>query len=794
MRALERSTGFSQNTALPARAAASMRSAWVVVGVQIRTASTSERAMHLERAIPVNAAFNPTAWRKASAAGACVSAIATSLACGDGRARCGHGSIRSVRPPEPQPRSCWFPPILELMFRTDVVIRINVSLPQEPDNGLRQHRSSTALPPPARRRTWPPPNLDVITIGRSSVDLYGQQVGGRLEDMALFSKAVGGCPANIAIGTARLGLKSGLITRVGDEQMGRFIREQMVREGVATAGHPHRSGAAHRPRHPRRSRRAHLPADLLPRELRRHGPRRERHRRGLRRLGRRRRRHRHAFLAREHRRRADEGDPHRQRARPQGRLRRRLPAEPLGPRSAMAPAKRATSRSDAVTAHLAPILPICDLIVGTEEELHIAGGSEDTLAAIRAIRAPLGGDDRLQARPDGLRRLSRRDPGLPRGGRQGSGLPGRGLQRARRGRCLHVRLPARLAAGEPLETACAYANACGAFAVSRLLCSPESPTLPELQHFLATAARTAPCATTRTLNHVHWATTRRRAGRTRCGPRDRSPRPVRGDGRGGRRAAGAHRRSSRCSPSRPRRGSRRPAGLRHAARRHLRPRGAVPRGRPSVLDRPPGRGAGLAAARFRGRRRSRLAARRMARRAHDQVPVLLPPGRSAGAEGAAGARALAPQRRRPHAVGRELLVEIICRQARTARADDRRKRARAPLRPRHQAGLVEARAAGGRRRLARHRRRRFAGNDPYCRGIVLLGLEAPEHELEAAFAVAARSPSSRALPSAARSSTRPPQLWLEGAIGDEAAIADMAARFERLVNAWRRARGLARAA
>ena len=80
------------------------------------------------------------------------------------------------------------------------------------------------------------PLLDVITIGRSSVDLYGQQVGGRLEDMATFSKAVGGCPANIAIGTARLGLKSGVITRVGDEHMGRFIREQLEREGVDTKG------------------------------------------------------------------------------------------------------------------------------------------------------------------------------------------------------------------------------------------------------------------------------------------------------------------------------------------------------------------------------------------------------------------------------------------------------------------------------------------------------------------------------------------------------------------------------
>ena len=78
--------------------------------------------------------------------------------------------------------------------------------------------------------------LDLISIGRSSVDLYGQQIGSRLEDIGSFAKSVGGCPANIAIGTARLGLKSALITRVGAEQMGSFIREQLVREGVAIDG------------------------------------------------------------------------------------------------------------------------------------------------------------------------------------------------------------------------------------------------------------------------------------------------------------------------------------------------------------------------------------------------------------------------------------------------------------------------------------------------------------------------------------------------------------------------------
>ena len=66
--------------------------------------------------------------------------------------------------------------------------------------------------------------LDLLTIGRSSIDLYGSQVGGRLEDMGSFRKYIGGSPTNIACGTARLGLRSGLITRVGDEHMGRFIQ------------------------------------------------------------------------------------------------------------------------------------------------------------------------------------------------------------------------------------------------------------------------------------------------------------------------------------------------------------------------------------------------------------------------------------------------------------------------------------------------------------------------------------------------------------------------------------------
>src|SRR3546814_5318350 len=62
--------------------------------------------------------------------------------------------------------------------------------------------------------------------------------------------------------------------------------------------------------------------------------------------------------------------------------------------------------------------------------------------------------------------------------------------------------------GEPLKTCCTWANACGAFAVSRLLCSPESPTWPELQHFLAEGSVQKALRHDATLNHLHWATTR----------------------------------------------------------------------------------------------------------------------------------------------------------------------------------------------------------------------------------------------------------------------------------------------
>src|SRR5512134_666511 len=80
-----------------------------------------------------------------------------------------------------------------------------------------------------------PRRFDIACLGRLAVDLYAQQFGPRLEDVSSFAKYLGGSSANIAFGAARLGLKAAMISRVGDEQMGRFLVETLQREGCDTS-------------------------------------------------------------------------------------------------------------------------------------------------------------------------------------------------------------------------------------------------------------------------------------------------------------------------------------------------------------------------------------------------------------------------------------------------------------------------------------------------------------------------------------------------------------------------------
>ena len=227
--------------------------------------------------------------------------------------------------------------------------------------------------------------LDLLAIGRSSVDLYGEQVGGRLEDMASFAKYVGGSPTNTAIGAARLGLKAALLTRVGGDHMGRFIREQLVREGVDVASvisDPDRLtalvilGIRDRESFPLIFYRENC-ADM-------------------------------ALTAAD----VDEAQVRAARA---VLINGTHLSQPAVREASMKAADLARASGgkvvfdvdyrpvlwglaardmgedrfvahEAVTAILQRVLPVCDLVVGTEEEIHILGGSTDTIEALRAVR------------------------------------------------------------------------------------------------------------------------------------------------------------------------------------------------------------------------------------------------------------------------------------------------------------------------------------------------------------------------------------------------------------------------
>lgn len=75
---------------------------------------------------------------------------------------------------------------------------------------------------------------ELVTVGRVNMDLFSQDIGAEFEDVTGFDAMVGGSPANIAIGTARLGLRSAVLTGIGDDAVGRFILRYLRDAGVDT--------------------------------------------------------------------------------------------------------------------------------------------------------------------------------------------------------------------------------------------------------------------------------------------------------------------------------------------------------------------------------------------------------------------------------------------------------------------------------------------------------------------------------------------------------------------------------
>ena len=350
--------------------------------------------------------------------------------------------------------------------------------------------------------------LDVICIGRSSVDLYGGQVGGRLEDMMSFDKYIGGSPTNISVGTARLGLRSALITRVGDEHMGRFIKEQLTAEGVdishVITDKERLSalvllGIRNETQFPLIFYRENcadmaiceddIDADFITSAK--------------------------AVLVTGTHFSTPSVSAASFKVMKLARQANRKVAFDIDYRPNLwalgghGDGEERFAESAFVSDHLKTILPHCDLIVGTEEEWQIAGGQLDTLDALREARTlsdaifvckrgPLGCvifEDEIKGWDDGV--------SVPVQAIEVFNVLGAGdgfMSGFLRG----------WLRDEPLERCAAYANGCGALAVSRHGCAPAYPSFEELTHLLTKGSSHHALRLDHKLEQLHWSTTRKK--------------------------------------------------------------------------------------------------------------------------------------------------------------------------------------------------------------------------------------------------------------------------------------------
>lgn len=352
--------------------------------------------------------------------------------------------------------------------------------------------------------------LDLICLGRVAVDLYAQQIGSRLEDVATFSKYLGGSSGNVAYGTAVQGVKSSMLARVGDEHMGRFLREELERVGVDTSHlitdknrltalvilgikdqdtFPlifYRDNCADMAitkddfseEYIASARALAITGTHLS-----HPNTREAVLTALEYAGR-------------------------------NNVKRLLDIDyrpVLWGLTSLGDGETRFIDSEAVTQSLQEVLHHFDVLVGTEEEFHIAGGSTDTLTALKNVRkvsqatlvckrGALGCSVFVEGKdiPDDLD-----------GGINVYGVRVEVLNVLGAGDAFMSGLIRGYLNNEGWEQACRYANACGALVVSRHGCSPAMPTKVELDNYLARAQSVPRPDLDETLNHLHRVTTRK---------------------------------------------------------------------------------------------------------------------------------------------------------------------------------------------------------------------------------------------------------------------------------------------
>ncbi len=357
--------------------------------------------------------------------------------------------------------------------------------------------------------------LDVICLGRAAVDFYGHQIGGRLEDMQSFAKYLGGSSGNLAAGLARLGSKSSMLTRVGNEHMGRFVREALANEGVDVSHvvtDPTRLtalvvlGISGRDSFPHiffrencadmgietsdfdeeyiSSARAlsitgtHLSTDL---------------------------RYAAVQQAVNYARNNDT------------QVILDIDYRPvLWGLTAPGGGEERFIASDEATQRIQSLLGDCDMLVGTEEEIHIAGGDVDTLAALRTIRTKSRAVIVLKRGPLGCSIFDGEipaslDEGISAQGVQVEVLNVLGAGDAFLSGFLHAWL------NEESWKVCArYGNASGALVVSRHGCTPAMPTKPELEDYLQRADAITHPDQDKRIELLHRSGTRRPTPRHLC--------------------------------------------------------------------------------------------------------------------------------------------------------------------------------------------------------------------------------------------------------------------------------------
>ena len=356
---------------------------------------------------------------------------------------------------------------------------------------------------------------DLACLGRLAVDLYAQQLGSRLEDVASFAKYLGGSSANIAFGTARLGLRSAMISRVGDEQMGNFLLETLQREGcdISQVQLDEKRltalvllGLKDRDTFPLLFYRENcadmaLDAAAISQD----------------------------FIAQ-------------CRALLVTGTHLSAPAVRAAATTALAYAERhgvlrvldidyrpvlwgLTGRGEganrfvadeAVTTQLQAVLPEFDLLIGTEEEFLIAGGvSGDLLASLRAVRAVTPAAMVVKLGAAGCCFIPGPVPERLQDARTISGERVVVMNVLGAGDAFAAGLMTGLLRGQDFEEAARLANACGAIVVSRHACAPAMPTPAELEHWF-NGQRNPRVDADAQLAHLHRTTVARKAWPELC--------------------------------------------------------------------------------------------------------------------------------------------------------------------------------------------------------------------------------------------------------------------------------------